>query len=108
MVECSPVLDSVFGSLSDSTRRDILRRLVNRELSISEIAEPYDMSLAAISKHLKNMEKARLIYKRRDGKNIFVRLSPVAFRDASDFLKSYRQIWEERLDSLEKYLSEEQ
>jgi DNA-binding transcriptional ArsR family regulator len=104
MVEYTLELDSVFGSLADPTRRDILRRVARRELSISEIAVHYNLTFAAISKHLKILEKARLISKRRRGKQQLVRLSPEAFADATEYLEWYRQLWGERLDSLEDYL----
>jgi DNA-binding transcriptional ArsR family regulator len=60
MVEYTPSLDSIFGSLADPTRRDILQRVAGRELTVSQIAEPYDLSLAAVSKHLKILERAKL------------------------------------------------
>lgn len=98
-------LDSIFGSLSDPTRRDILSRVARGELTVSEIAAPYSVSLAAISKHLQILEKAELIVKRRFGKQQVVSLSPVAFKDASTYLKSYEKLWNDRFDSLERYLS---
>jgi DNA-binding transcriptional ArsR family regulator len=101
-------LDSIFGSLSDPTRRDILKRLTSSELSVTDLAEPYDLSLAAISKHLQNLEKSGLIRKRRQGKHQFVSLSPPAFASASEYLDWYRQLWEQRFDSLEQLLNKEQ
>jgi DNA-binding transcriptional ArsR family regulator len=71
-------LDNIFGSLSDPTRRDIIARVSKREMPVSEIAEPYRMSLPAISKHLKILEKANLIVKTRQGKQLLVRLSRIA------------------------------
>jgi DNA-binding transcriptional ArsR family regulator len=106
MVEYSFRLDSVFGSLADATRRDILRRVGKKELSVGELAEPYDLTLAAISKHLKVLEKAKLIKKCRRGKQQFVSLSPPAFNEASRYLEQYRKMWEERLGRLEKYLKD--
>jgi DNA-binding transcriptional ArsR family regulator len=108
MVEYSLQLDSIFNSLADPTRRDILNRIARSPLTVSQVAQPYDMSLAAISKHLKVLEKARLVSKRRKGKEQIVRLAPQALGDASDYLEYYRQMWESRLDSLEQYLKEEQ
>jgi len=105
MVEYSLELDSIFGSLADPTRRDILKRVASEALSISAIAKVYHMSLAAISKHLKILEKAKLIVKRRHGKQQIVQLSPVALKDAAEHLRSYERIWNDRLDSLENYLS---
>lgn len=106
MVEYTFSLDSIFGSLANPTRRDILQRVAGQELTVSEIAQPYDMSLAAISKHLKVMERAKLIIKRRKGKEQMVRLAPRAFADAAEYLAWYKQLWEGRLDSLESYLKE--
>jgi DNA-binding transcriptional ArsR family regulator len=107
MVEYTLNLNSVFSSLSDSTRRDILRRVAGQELTVSEIARPYDLTLAAVSKHLKILEKAKLILKRRQGKQQYVQLAPQAFADATDYLEWYRRLLETRMDSLEAYLKEE-
>jgi DNA-binding transcriptional ArsR family regulator len=100
-------LNNVFSSLADATRRDILRRLTGHELSVSEVAAPYDLSLAAVSKHLKILERARLIMKRRAGKQQFVSLAPYAFRDVTEYLEWYRGVWEQRLDALEEYLKQD-
>ncbi|HEX5456502.1 MAG TPA: metalloregulator ArsR/SmtB family transcription factor [Candidatus Saccharimonadales bacterium] len=106
MVEYTMQLDSIFGALADSTRRDILRRIARGEMSISEIAEPYSLTFAAISKHLKVLEKAKLITKRRRGKEQVVYLAPKAFASAEEYLEFYRSLWEDRLNSLDKYLNE--
>lgn len=103
MVEYSLQLDSIFGSLADPTRRDILNRVACSELTVSEIARPYDMSLAAVSKHLKILEKAKLIVKRKKGKEQHVQLAPQALGDASVYLERYRQSWEGRLDRVGEY-----
>ena len=76
MIERNARLDSIFGSLADTTRRDILRRVAGHELSVGEIASSYDISLAAVSKHLIVLEQARLVTKRREGKLQVVGLSP--------------------------------
>src|SRR5579862_3173526 len=107
MVERNAHLDLVFGSLADTTRRDILRRVAARELSVGEIAASYDMSLAAVSKHLVVLEKARLVTKRREGKLQIAALSPATLNAAAHHLERYREIWESRLDRLEKYLEEQ-
>jgi DNA-binding transcriptional ArsR family regulator len=107
MVEYSLSLDSIFGSLADPTRRDILRRIAEKELPVSEIAQPYNMSLAAISKHLKILTNAKLVMKRRKGKQQFISLSPAAFKDAETYLRQYGQQINRQFDALEKYLSEE-
>lgn len=104
MIERNARLDSIFGSLADTTRRDILRRVAGRELSVGEIAASYDVSFAAISKHLIVLEHARLVTKRREGKLQIVSLSPAALTDAAKHIDRYRDIWESRLDRLEKYL----
>src|SRR5690348_15455856 len=100
MVEYAMQLDTVFGSLADPTRRDILARLRLGELNVSEIASVYDVSLAAISKHLKILEQASLIRKRRQGKERIVSLEPAAMRQAADYLKQYERMWNERFDRL--------
>jgi DNA-binding transcriptional ArsR family regulator len=99
-------LDLTFSSLSDPTRRDILRRIQKKELTVSEIAKSYEMSLAAISKHLMVLEKAKLIEKHRKGRQQFIALSPPALKDASEYLKRYKDLWERRLDRLEELLKE--
>ena len=100
-------LDSIFGSLADPTRRDILRQLTTRELSVSEIARQYDCTLASVSKHLKILEKARLIIKNRHGKQQIVQISPIAFKSASDYLTNYEALWNDRFDRLQMLLKEE-
>jgi DNA-binding transcriptional ArsR family regulator len=107
MVEYTLPLDSVFASLADPTRRDILTRLQLGSLNVSEVAEPYDMSLAAISKHLKILEHAKLIMKRRKGKERMVSLEPQALAQASEYLRQYEQLWSERFERLERFLNEE-
>ncbi len=105
MVEYVIDLDSVFNSLADQTRRDILRRISDKDLSISEIAKPYELSFAAVAKHLNVLERAKLIIKRRRGKERIVSIAPRALADASQYIEIYRQMWEKRLDSLDTYLS---
>ncbi len=104
MVEHILNLDSVFASLSDSTRRDILRRVAEKQLSVSEVAKPYKLGFAAISKHLKVLEKARLIIKHRQGKEHIIQLSPAAVKNAADYLIHYQTIWDRRFDALEMLL----
>jgi len=109
MVELSLDLDLIFGSLSHPIRRDILKRAAaaQDELSVSDLAKPYrrKVTLAAISKHLMVLEKAKLIIKRRRGKEQVITVSPAAIKDAADYLKEYERMWNSRLDSLEKYLA---
>lgn len=107
MVEYTLPLDTIFASLADPTRRDILARLQTGQLNVSEVAEPYDMSLAAVSKHLKILEQAKLIMKRRKGKERIVLLQPQAIIEAAEYLHQYERAWGERFDRLEKFLNEE-
>ncbi len=105
MVECSPQLDLIFASLAHPIRRDILRRGEHEEMSVSELAVPYGVSIAAISKHIQILEKAGLISKRRRGKQQFVTVSGTAFRQASAYLKHYENLWNGRLNLLEQFLA---
>ena len=106
MVEYETKLDEVFHCLGDSTRRDILKRVARRELSVSEVAAPYRVTLAAISKHLMILERAKLIEKRRQGKQNFISLTPRALKDADVYLQRYRELWEDRLTRLEDLLKD--
>ena len=94
MVELSLDLDLIFGSLSSSIRRDMLRRVAQEELSVSELAKPYKhkLTFAAISKHLKVLEHAKLIIKRRQGKEQIVQLAPAAVNNAAQYLQEYEKI----------------
>ncbi len=108
MVEYNSNLNLVFSSLSNSTRRDILRRVSMNELSIGELAQVYDMSFEAVSKHVRVLEKASLVSKRRRGKYYFIHLSPKPFKDAMDYLTFYKQFWDDKLDALGRYLEKEE
>lgn len=108
MVERYANLDSIFGSLADATRRDILQRVADQELSISEIAAHYKLTFAAISKHLKILEQAQLVRKRRDGKQQLVQAAPDALHDATTYMQQYQRLWEARLDRLDDLLTLEQ
>jgi DNA-binding transcriptional ArsR family regulator len=107
MVEQAFVLDSIFHSLADPTRRDILARVARAELSVSELVDKYDVSFAAISKHLNVLEKAKLIVKRREGKRHMVTLAPGALMTADEYLEQYRQMWEQKFNKLDQILKEE-
>lgn len=106
MDEYALSLDNIFSSLADPTRRDILQRVSSNELSVGEIAQPYDLTFAAVSKHLKVLERAKLVIKRRRGRQQMVNIAPQTLQGADDYLEFYRQLWENRLDSLEEYVSE--
>lgn len=106
MVEYSLSLDSIFGALSDPTRRAILQQVSSNELSVGQIAKHYDLTFAAVSKHLKVLERAKLIIKRRRGKQQMVHLAPQSLEPAAQFIEIYRAMWESRFDALEQYLNE--
>lgn len=97
-------LDSIFFALADRTRRAILARLAQGEASVTELAEPFEMSLPAISKHLKVLEKAGLIGRGRDAQWRPARIEGEALKDAVDWLEGYREFWGESYDRLDEYL----
>lgn len=99
-----PKLDMVFHALADSTRRAILMRLANGDAVVSELAEPFDMSLPAISKHLGVLEKAGLLQRHKNGRIRRCELTAGPLETAADWIKFYRQFWESQLDSLADYL----
>ena len=97
-------LSATFSALADPTRRAILARLVAGEASVNELAEPFDMTLPAVSKHLKVLENAGLIARGREAQWRPCRLEPAPLKDAVDWLERYRRLWEDRLDGLGVYL----
>jgi DNA-binding transcriptional ArsR family regulator len=97
-------LSTTFAALADPTRRAILARLAAGEASVSELAEPFDMSLPAISKHLKVLERAGLIARSRSAQRRPCRLEAARLKDVADWVERYRRFWEESLDRLEAYL----
>jgi DNA-binding transcriptional ArsR family regulator len=107
MVEREAYLDGLFGSLADPLRRDILRRLIGSQYTVSQIAQKYDMSFAAVAKHLTVLEKARLIVKQRRGKERVVSIAPQALQDASYYLKQYEMLWSNRFDVIDSVLKED-
>jgi DNA-binding transcriptional ArsR family regulator len=98
-------LDAVFGALADPTRRTILERLSESEATVSELAEPFDVSLPAISRHLRVLDEAGLIVRRKDGRLHRCRLVEDPLGDAIAWIVHYGAFWEERLDSLEALLA---
>lgn len=106
MVEYSLRLDTIFGSLADPTRRDIIARVAQKEYSVGELVSNYDISFAAISKHLKVLEAAQLITKRKKGKKQLVTLAPNALKSADEYLEQYRQTWEGSYNKLDTLLKE--
>lgn len=97
-------LSTVLSALADPTRRGLLARLATGEATVSELAEPYDMSMAAISKHLKVLEKAGLVEQGHHAQYRPRRLNPEPLREVDSWLGDYRKLWEERLDRLDAYL----
>ena len=99
-------LSATFAALSDPTRRAILARLGRGESSVLELARPFAMSLPAVSKHLKVLEKSGLIARRRRAQWRPCRLRPRPLKEAAEWVGGYRQFWEESFDRLEEYLGE--
>ena len=99
-------VSQTFAALADPTRRAMLDRLASGEASVSELAAPFlkTMSLPAVTKHLKVLERAKLIKRRRRGKQLFIALSPPALKNASEYLERYKKLWEDRFDRLENLL----
>ncbi len=100
-------LDLLFSALSDPTRRSILAQLAKGEATVGDLARPFSVSLPAISKHLRVLERAGLLERRIEGRVHRCRLQPRPLKDAVDWLAEYRQFWERQLDSLEAYLERE-
>jgi DNA-binding transcriptional ArsR family regulator len=108
MVKSNAVrLDSIFHALSDSTRRSILRDISAKEKTVGEVARPYRISLAAVSKHLNVLESAELIARERRGSFQIVRLRAQNLRLAEEWLTWYEKFWNRQLDALQSYLEGE-
>jgi DNA-binding transcriptional ArsR family regulator len=97
-------LSATFSALADPTRRAILSRLASGEKTVNELAKPFEMSLPAVSKHLKVLEKAGLIARGRDAQWRPARLEAKPLKGVADWVGRYRQHWEQRLDRLDEYL----
>jgi DNA-binding transcriptional ArsR family regulator len=97
-------LSTTFAALADPTRRAILARLALGETTVMDLAEPFAMSLPAVSKHLKVLERAGLIARGRDAQWRPCRLEPRALKDVDDWIEAYRRMWDERLNRLDDYL----
>lgn len=102
----SDQLSATLFALADPTRRGILARLSSGEATVTELAEPYDMSMAAVSKHLKVLEQAGLITRGREAQWRPCRLEAAPLRDVAGWLEDYRRFWDERLERLDTYLQE--
>ncbi len=101
-------LDRVFAALSDSTRRAMLQRLKTGETTVGRLAEPFDMSLPAITKHLNVLEDAGLISRHRDGRTRICRLEPETAETAMEWMRQQALFWESSLDRLDRLLSDEE
>jgi DNA-binding transcriptional ArsR family regulator len=104
MVMSQDQLSSTFAALADPTRRAILARLSRGEASVTELAEPFDISLPAISRHLKVLERSGLIARGRDAQWRPCRLEAAPLKDVADWVERYRVLWEQRMDRLDDYL----
>ena len=102
----SDQLSNTFAALADPTRRAILARLATGEASVTELAQPFAMSMPAVSKHLKVLERAGLIARGRQAQWRPCRIEAGPLKDISDWVEAYRNIWEQRLDRLDAYLRE--
>ena len=98
-------LSSTFAALADPTRRAILARLASRDLTVGELAAPFEMSMPAVSKHLRVLERAGLISRRKEAQWRHCHLEAAPLREVSDWAEHYRRLWEGRLDRLDTYLA---
>jgi DNA-binding transcriptional ArsR family regulator len=101
----SKLLDRTFGALADPTRRRILAQLAKGEECVTNLARPYAMSLAAVSKHLIVLEKAGLVKRRRHGRVHSLRLEAKPMQEAQEWINRYREFWDGNLDRFEEYLN---
>lgn len=99
-------LSATFAALADPTRRAILARLAAGETTVSELAQPFEMSMPAVTKHLKVLQRAGLITQTRQAQWRPCKLAPQPLREVADWVEQYRQLWEARFDQLEDYLRE--
>lgn len=107
MVENNAYLDGLFGSLADPFRRDMLRRLLDAQYTVGQLARAYDISLSAAAKHLQVLEKAKLITKTRKGNSQVVSIAPTALKDATYYLQQYEKLWSNRFDAIDSLLKEQ-
>ena len=106
VVRNTDTLSNTFAALADPTRRAILMRLLEGESSVSALAEPFEMSLPAITKHLQVLERAGLVQKGRDAQRRPCRINAEPLKQATDWMAQYRQSWEDKLDRLDAYLEQ--
>jgi len=98
-------LDITFSALSDPTRRAVLERLLKGDICVTDLAEPFNMSLPAVSKHLKILENAGLVQRRKKGRVHHIQLVAKPMEDAIDWMSRYKGFWEKQLDALENYFN---
>ena len=108
MVKLSSPLDATFAALADPTRRGILEQLSRGQTKVTDLAKPYDMSLPAVSKHLKILERAGLIRRSRVGREHRIRVDPTPIEKARDWISEYAEIWQQQFDALDAYLEQAQ
>ncbi len=101
----TPVLDRTFAALSDSTRREIVQRLAKGSVRVTDLAQPFDMSLNAVSKHVKVLERAGLVRRTREGREHYIALDPDPIRRVAGWASRYERFWSDRLDKLEAFLT---
>ncbi|MEM7049542.1 MAG: metalloregulator ArsR/SmtB family transcription factor [Acidobacteriota bacterium] len=106
MVISEEQLDRVFGALSDVTRRDMLARLAGGEHNVRSLAEPYEMSQPAVSKHLRVLERAGLIHRRKQGREHFIAVNPAMAEVALHWIARYTALWKAQFDAVEALLEE--
>jgi DNA-binding transcriptional ArsR family regulator len=105
LVERQPTLDATFAAVSDPTRRDIVAALTEGEASVTKLAEPFDVSLQAVSKHIGVLAGAGLVAREKRGRVQWCRLTATPMKAADEWLGGYRDFWEEQLESLDAYLA---
>lgn len=99
-------LDTVFAALADPTRRAMIERLARGEATVGALAAPFDLTVAAVSKHLNVLERAGLVAKRRDGRQVRCAIRPEALKDAAGWVELHQRYWAERLADLERYFTD--
>jgi DNA-binding transcriptional ArsR family regulator len=104
MVECSQPLDRTLGAIADPTRRAILARLARGEARVTDLAEPFELSLNAVSKHLRVLERAGLLRREVRGREHLLSLEARPLRAAAEWITAYQAFWENRLDALDAFL----
>ncbi len=105
MVELQDIsLNQTYAAIADPTRRAILIRLMQSEARVTELAEPFDISLNAVSKHLRVLERAQLIRRRIKGRDHYLSVNIEPLQEAAEWIETYQQFWEKRMDALELFL----